>query len=537
MYTGSRAGDVVCFTSARSARNHAYVRTKDPHAATVEAEAKAASAEAAESVPTTTAAAGVAAASAAQKGKTSYTYHERHTTTQGCSPASCGEWCGQPLTVLVRALTTPTAERAPLLTHQPTTTATSTTTTITSGPLPSLPLLPPSQTLASSHPLPPSLPPRLTDASCVTSSTAPYTSSNSNHNNSGGSNSSSNNGNSSTNSSSTSISATISFSLHDPIQQAWFIASNDRPLMRLRDDPSRMWRQYNYAILPPTPQSTQLADIITALTCNDATTEALKAITPTAVETIAGKVEQRALHLLPAAEFSSRVQIPALWAGIVQSAHGAIGEPMGGRLLLQQYKALVAAPGEGEQVVHWDTPPSWPSHDPTSQSITCILYCTRTKSTALPRFPVAVMAWPPTEPADMRASAHLLESHNFDSVDVEKGTVLLMRQSTPHYGTRNQAASTPRVVLFDICSLKSAAASPYQDDYQYYKWMYMEDAFGATSGQRFTSYVENAEHHPLQRADDETQQAIRADAQTFIDALQQTVGIERKRKRGRPARQ
>ena len=50
-------------------------------------------------------------------------------------------------------------------------------------------------------------------------------------------------------------------------------------------------------------------------------------------------------------------------------------------------KLLIAHPGDGQQAVHWDDH----RHIQSQQKLTCLLYCTHTYSTAMPRFPMQVL--------------------------------------------------------------------------------------------------------------------------------------------------
>jgi hypothetical protein len=176
------------------------------------------------------------------------------------------------------------------------------------------------------------------------------------------------------------------------------------------------------------------------------------------------------------------------WQAIVQDALSTIGEGdmyASGRPLTLQFKVLSAAPGKGRQVLHWDIQRPEP-HQPGANTISVIMYCTPCQSTAVPRFPASQLNWPPEEKDRLQAKAFLLEDQFYHSVPVQAGTLLLMRQSTPHFGMANTNQRCDRVVLFDMLSPET---TDNQGTTQFFKWMFIREAFG-TRDLRFAACLQ-----------------------------------------------
>jgi hypothetical protein len=164
-------------------------------------------------------------------------------------------------------------------------------------------------------------------------------------------------------------------------------------------------------------------------------------------------------------------------------------------------KLLKVEPGCGQQVVHWDTGDAWRN----TESYAMILNCSEktVSSTAFPRFSVPQEFQFDEEPdpaapehvgltpaqlnqlqhrkeqARLRQLAYLLDPEWFHSVDFRRAEVGFFEQSIPHFGTRNDS-SRPRVVFFCMFVKRSAqarVASMSADADQFFRWMYMWQAF------------------------------------------------------------
>lgn len=162
-------------------------------------------------------------------------------------------------------------------------------------------------------------------------------------------------------------------------------------------------------------------------------------------------------------------------------------------------KGLRAKPKKGGQALHMDGAAS-------SDSISVIIYCSAApgqKTTAVPIFPLSLLPLPDkidnpteTEKARMAAASHLLHPRFFHSIDAEVGGIMLLRQSTPHYGTLNESL-VDRLVVFDVLSVVDFATNPYQDEYQFFRWMYVAMAHGFQSSEFVHSLLEAERHEPL----------------------------------------
>lgn len=152
-------------------------------------------------------------------------------------------------------------------------------------------------------------------------------------------------------------------------------------------------------------------------------------------------------------------------------------------------KLLTSAPEAGRQGVHWDCKGGHLVHN----KLSCVLYCTMTHSTALPRFPQNQFV--SDNPAELRRNAYLLDPEWYHSVPVFAGELAIFLQHVPHFGVRNRSSQN-RVVLFTMLSPSNEAA---QDDHQFFRWMFMAEAFGTNSKQFAEALVENKQYSPLQR--------------------------------------
>ena len=167
-----------------------------------------------------------------------------------------------------------------------------------------------------------------------------------------------------------------------------------------------------------------------------------------------------------------------------------------GRYYVKAHKILQVAPGRGEQAIHLD-------RDDGHLSDVCsvVLYCTSgVSSTAFPATFAAHDFATNDDAASMRATvdAGRLNKSAYHSVRVEAGDIAIFRQSTPHYGTMNDT-NTTRTVLFSILTPFDAAD---QDEFQVFRWMSIERAYGAHSRQFAQALHDDWEHLPLERYDE-----------------------------------
>jgi hypothetical protein len=126
-------------------------------------------------------------------------------------------------------------------------------------------------------------------------------------------------------------------------------------------------------------------------------------------------------------------------------------------------KLLRSAPGQGKQLVHYDTT----RYEDAVQRFAVLMYCTETMSTAVPKLDAATMrpafhdTEEPTEEQQAVADA-LCAEDNFLSFPVLPGATLVFPTSTPHFGVRNPA-SVDRVALYALFSPSDESG---QDDTQ-----------------------------------------------------------------------
>ena len=126
-------------------------------------------------------------------------------------------------------------------------------------------------------------------------------------------------------------------------------------------------------------------------------------------------------------------------------------------------KLLRSAPGQGKQLVHYDTT----RYEDAVQRFAVLMYCTETMSTAVPKLDAATMrpafldTEEPTEEQQAVADA-LCAEDNFLNFPVLPGATLVFPTSTPHFGVRNPA-SVDRVALYALFSPSDESG---QDDTQ-----------------------------------------------------------------------
>lgn len=181
-----------------------------------------------------------------------------------------------------------------------------------------------------------------------------------------------------------------------------------------------------------------------------------------------GAEQYRVRKLVGTGVSELRTAFTALWPRVAAAAIAAAGLPP---LPLVDAKLLIAQPGWGEQDVHWDS--TLGANGVHKYSI--ILYCTAANSTALPLFTNAQSLSTPYLRRQQRLKLlPLLHRRNYASVPVQAGSILVMRQSVPHYGVA-APNSRERVVLFDM-----ASPSPdwRQDEKQHTAACYEREARG-----------------------------------------------------------
>jgi hypothetical protein len=85
-------------------------------------------------------------------------------------------------------------------------------------------------------------------------------------------------------------------------------------------------------------------------------------------------------------------------------------------------------------------------------------------------------------------------------MEVKAGDVLLFKQQTPHYGSRNPSTEVSRIVLFDILSAGDVVDA--LDAYQVFAWMVIDEATGFSCSPEFRAALERAHvvmPYPLHR--------------------------------------
>lgn len=160
-------------------------------------------------------------------------------------------------------------------------------------------------------------------------------------------------------------------------------------------------------------------------------------------------------------------------------------------------KLLVAPPGAGEQVIHFDS-----TDGPgTENKLSILVYCSSAHSTAMPRFPPSVLQQAVTT-EEMQSVSHFMHERWFHRVAVHAGDLMVFWQSTPHFGSRN-AALSQRVVFFTMLSLLK---DPSQDQYQMFHWIWMGEAYGWHSKEYALSLIRYRKHEPLLRFSGESEE-------------------------------
>lgn len=207
-------------------------------------------------------------------------------------------------------------------------------------------------------------------------------------------------------------------------------------------------------------------------------------------EIIAGKVKQHdaASDPLLAAALKE-------WDDLLHAIAAALGVVFseGAPLYMVDPKILVAKSGHGLQSVHWDG-----ARDAESAGkFSGILFCSNGHyGTAMPNFPEDERLSFSNIPEEMNAVVHLLGAEHYAAEPVQPGDIIFFRQSTPHFGVKNESTKDDRVVLFSILSPSSAEN---QDEEQTFPWGFIGHASGWESQAFAQSLIEGREFGPLAR--------------------------------------
>jgi hypothetical protein len=139
------------------------------------------------------------------------------------------------------------------------------------------------------------------------------------------------------------------------------------------------------------------------------------------------------------------------------------------------------------------------------QVFSILLYCSPgVHSTALPTFGKSEFVLPQFDSsdtilngADMRKCIEngYWEEDRYQRMDVSVGDIGIFSHGIPHKGTRNPT-SLARISLFSILT---PFDEKNQDEYQLYRWMYFEKAYGGTSREMAEAVYHGRDHHPLER--------------------------------------
>jgi hypothetical protein len=213
-------------------------------------------------------------------------------------------------------------------------------------------------------------------------------------------------------------------------------------------------------------------------------------------EDIAGKVKQHAASTQPLAEALKE------WNTLLHNITTALGIDSAA-LHMVDPKVLVAKVGHGLQSVHWDGARDESSRDKFSGILIC---SSGHNGTALPTFPADEHLSFSNDPTKMQDVAHLLDSEHYASEPVHAGDIIFFRQSTPHFGVKNESSKDDRVVLF---SMLSKSQEPDQDANQTFPWGFIGQAYGWDSQRFAEALVEGREFSPLSRMEPAERAAAR----------------------------
>lgn len=221
---------------------------------------------------------------------------------------------------------------------------------------------------------------------------------------------------------------------------------------------------------------------------------------------IAGKVDQH--ELIKYSDWTQEMR--AEWDSIVREFAAEIGLPSSivqGHHVVSE-KLLVANQKDGGQHPHLDADLEAGALENT---FSVVLYCTDfVESTAMPLFSKSEFALPGYVPSldDPKAAvltaesvaamkktveAGLFERSAYHTIQVQAGDMMIFAQSTPHYGTENPISSR-RIAIFSILS---PSTEDGQDDFQLYRWQYVQRCFGAGSEMLAKVLYLDREHDPM----------------------------------------
>jgi hypothetical protein len=266
----------------------------------------------------------------------------------------------------------------------------------------------------------------------------------------------------------------------------------------------QIWNEHGYVLL----RSTDLSRAFVARAARLPTTS----LPGNARVQISGMVEQFDQDHR-GADFDA--EFGADWDRFVRRlASEVTGEEALGRYYVKAHKILQVKPGRGEQAIHLD-------RDDEHLGAVCsvVLYCSSgVSSTAFPATFAARDFATNDAAASMRATvaAGRLDKSAYHSVRVEAGDIAIFRQTTPHYGTRNDT-NAPRTVLFSILTPFNGLE---QDEFQVFRWMYIERAYGAQSREFAQALHDDREHGPLEQYNRRTKDG-RAALTAALKCLQQ----------------
>jgi len=132
-------------------------------------------------------------------------------------------------------------------------------------------------------------------------------------------------------------------------------------------------------------------------------------------------------------------------------------------LRLAAIKLLRAAPGEGEQEIHYDIT----EYARAIRSYTVLMYLTPTLSTAVPTLPLSELrdCFTEGERRPSAAALKLLTRDKFESVRVDVGDLLVFNCAVPHRGVANPDAHD-RYVLF-LLFYPSSSPTPDTEEQRY----------------------------------------------------------------------
>lgn len=102
---------------------------------------------------------------------------------------------------------------------------------------------------------------------------------------------------------------------------------------------------------------------------------------------------------------------------------------------------------------------------------------------------------------EMKENVHLIRKEYYRSIEVDAGSMTVMKQNIPHFGPANLSTLCPRVVLFSMIGL---SANPHQDSYQYFGWQFVEEAYQDDSNQTefIQALLDNKEYDPISHYSD-----------------------------------